>query len=232
MKDYNEQVENELNEEVLVVEPSEKLFTRERVMELLKNTLILFAITFVFGGILGVVHAVTLDPITKMEQKVKDDANKAVFSYAASFKEIPVDTEKMKEFFEGSFDKVDITGVLEAYSSNNDLQGYVIEVTSHEGFGGDIVFSIGIMNNGTTNGISITSISETVGLGMNAAEVLGPQFIERNAETFVLTKENAVLDNEIDAISSATITSKAVVNGVNASICYFKNVLIGGNGNE
>ena len=48
--------------------------------------------------------------------------------------------------------------------------GYVLTVTAKDGSQGSITFSVGIQNDGTVNGYSITSISETPGLGMKAQE--------------------------------------------------------------
>jgi len=42
-----------------------------------------------------------------------------------------------------------------------------------------------------------------------------------------VTKTKKASDNQIEAISGATITSKAVTNGVNAGVLYFQNVLKG-----
>ena len=53
------------------------------------------------------------------------------------------------------------------------------------------------------------------------------QFINRAAEIFTVTKTGASSSSEIDAISAATITSRAVTNGVNAGVTYF-NYLVGG----
>ena len=86
---------------------------------------------------------------------------------------------------------------------------------------------MGITNDGVLNGISILSISETAGLGMRADEVLKPQFAGKSAEKYEYTKTGAVSDSQIDAISGATITTNAVVNGVNAGLYYFQNELGG-----
>ena len=67
-------------------------------------------------------------------------------------------------------------------------------------------------------GVSILSISETAGLGMRAGEVLVPQFAGKQAESYVYTKTGSTADNEIDAISGATITTKAFVNAVNGGL--------------
>lgn len=200
--------------------------------ELIKNTLIMLIITLVAGGILGFVYEITKEPIAIMEQKVKDDANREVFMLASSFSDSIIDEYPVTDEWKAAFGGVDITDAIMAYDSDNQLMGFVIEVTSHEGYGGDIVFRIGIDTTGNINAISITSISETAGLGMRAEEVLVPQFRNRNETSFEVVKGGTVMDNQIDAISSATITSKAVTNGVNGALEYFRNVLMGGVQNE
>ena len=108
----------------------------------------------------------------------------------------------------------------------------MIILTSHDGYNGDIQFSMGLRKDGTLNGISLLAISETPGLGMRAEEVLKPQFAEKQVAGFSYTKSGAVSDDQIDAISGATITTNAVVESVNAGLWYFQNVLEGGTGNE
>ena len=134
----------------------------------------------------------------------------------------------------GGFAKSSVNEVMKALDASGSLLGYVITVTSHEGYGGDISFSMGIRNDGTLNGISILAISETAGLGMRADEVLKPQFANKKVAQFTYTKTGAVSDDQIDAISSATITTSAVTNTVNAGLYYFQTALQaeGGSGNE
>ena len=67
---------------------------------------------------------------------------------------------------------------------------------------------------------------------MKAESDLQPQFEGKTVERFEYTKNGATLDNQIDAISGATITTKAVTNAVNASLDIFHTVLLGGDGNE
>mgnify|MGYP002627157745 CR=1 FL=1 len=116
---------------------------------------------------------------------------------------------------------VDINKALAAKDNLGNTLGYVLDVTSHAGYGGDIEFTMGITNEGVLNGISILSISETAGLGMKAEEVLKPQFAQKAVPFFELTKTGSTSDSQIDAISGATITSKAVTTAVNAGIDYF-----------
>ena len=68
--------------------------------------------------------------------------------------------------------------------------GYVITVTSHEGYGGDIKLSVGILSDGTVKGIETLTITETAGLGMKAAEPeFKDQFKDKQVEKILLYKD-------------------------------------------
>ena len=198
--------------------------------EMLKNAGILIAITVIAGFILGAVYQITKEPIAQAEEKAAMEAYKEVFADASDFTETEVSAKSV--LAEGGFGATDIDKVLEAKGTDGTLLGYVLVITNHEGYGGDIQFTLGISADGTTNGISILSISETPGLGMEAENVLKPQFAGKNVEQFIYTKTGAVSEEQIDAISGATITTNAVTNGVNAGLYYFRTVLEGGMADE
>lgn len=192
-----------------------------------KDAMILTVITLIAGGLLGLVYQVTKNPIANQQEKAKQEAYKAVFEDADSFEECigENDTELADALKEQGFEAQKINEVMEAKDASGETLGYAINVTTSEGYGGDITFSMGIQLDGTLNGISILSISETAGLGMNATkDEFKNQFCDKNAEAFEVTKSGASSDNEINAISGATITSKAVTGGVNAGICAFNYV--------
>ena len=197
--------------------------------EMLKNAGILLAITVIAGFVLGSVYQITKEPIALAKEAAAMAAYKEVFADAADFNELDV---KADALVQGGIAGSDIDNVFEALGNDGALLGYVLVVTNHEGYGGDLQFSIGIANDGTTNGISILSIAETPGLGMEAEKILKPQYAGKNVAQFTVTKTGAVSDEQIDAISGATITSNAVTNGVNAGLYYFQNVLGGGNADE
>ena len=197
--------------------------------EMLKNAGILLAITVIAGFVLGAVYQITKEPIALAKEAAAMAAYKEVFADAADFNELDV---KADALVQGGIAGSDIDNVFEALGNDGALLGYVLVVTNHEGYGGDIQFSIGIANDGTTNGISILSIAETPGLGMEAEKILKPQYAGKNVAQFTVTKTGAVSDEQIDAISGATITSNAVTKGVNAGLYYFQNVLGGGNADE
>lgn len=197
--------------------------------ELLKNTLILLIITVAAGGILGFVYDNTKDIIAQREADAKKAAYRDVFDSADDFEsmELIVDENVREAMNEAGFEKEEITELIEAVDASGNSLGYVFTIVSHEGYGGDITFTLGVSNDGTVNGISILSISETAGLGMEAEKVLKPQFDNKQVTGFVYTKTGAVNDNEIDAISGATITTNAVTNGVNLGLYYYYEVLGG-----
>ncbi len=197
---------------------------------MIKDALILFAITLIAGLMLGVVNDITKEPIAQQEQKAKNEACQNVFAAADSFEaqELADSAQIEQALTDAGISGADIDELMEAKDASGALLGYVITVTDHEGYGGDIQFSMGITNEGTLNGISLLSISETAGLGMRAGEVLVPQFSDKNVSKFTYTKTGATADSEIDAISGATITTNAVVNGVNAGLAYFDKILKGG----
>lgn len=197
--------------------------------EMIKNAGILFAITVIAGLVLGAVYQITKEPIAQAEEAAAMAAYKEVFADAADFSQLEVNTDALAQ---GGLTGTDIDNVFEALGADGSLLGYVLVVTSNEGYGGDIQFTMGILNDGTTNGISILAISETPGLGMEAETILKPQYAGKNVSQFTVTKTGAASDEQIDAISGATITSNAVTNGVNAGLYYFQTVLGGGTANE
>lgn len=197
---------------------------------IIKDSLILFVITLVSGLLLGVVYEVTKDPIANQKAIAKAKACQAVFAEAAEFE--TVDFAAMNGV---TFDGGEISEVLSAKASDGTELGYVITTTSHNGYGGDVTMLVGIQNDGTVNGISFTTINETAGLGMKAKDdAFKNQFSDKKVEQFAYTKSGAVADNEIDAISAATVTTNAVTEAINGALDFFHNNLkvTGGAANE
>lgn len=192
-----------------------------------KDTGILLVITLVAGLLLGLVYQITKEPIAIQKEKAKQEACMEVFADASSFAEMEVMQPDAQEWTAAGFSQETIDEVMEAQDASGAVLGYVITVTTKEGYGGDIRFTVGITKDGTVNGIAILEIAETAGLGMRAEEVLAPQFADKSVEQFEYTKSGAVSDSQIDAISGATITTNAVTNGVNAGLYYFQTKLQG-----
>lgn len=192
-----------------------------------KDALILFAITLISGLLLGLVYQVTAQPRREQQERRIQEACRAVFAQAEQFEEIDYAvSESLAEQL--AADGVNIGTIYQALDGGANPLGYVIETSSGEGYGGNITLYAGITNDGIVNGVSILSISETPGLGMRAQEVLVPQFAEKPAADFTYTKTGSQSDSEIDAISGATITTKAVTNAINGAVRVFNQQLKGG----
>lgn len=197
--------------------------------KMLKDAFVLLIITLVSGLALGFVYELTKEPIRIQQEKAIQKACQAVFAQAEKFDVVeytpsPMLLNGLKE------DGVTIGTVFEAKDSSGNSLGYVVESTSSEGYGGKITLYAGITKDGMLNGISILSISETPGLGMNAQSVLVPQFENVPATLFDYTKSGSTSEDEIDAISGATITTEAVVNAVNGAVSVVtQDLMKGGN---
>ena len=193
--------------------------------KIVKDTLALTVITLVSGLLLGLVNDITAGPIASQQAKEKEEAYKAVFADAASFETVTSgeDTDLESYLDENGFKAQNIDEVMLAKDDQGNELGYAFTVTTSEGYGGDIQFAMGVQDDGTLNGISILSISETAGLGMRATtDDFKNQFKDKNVEKFTYTKTGATSDDEIDALSGATIPTKAMTTGVTAGLAAFR----------
>lgn len=181
---------------------------------------------------LGGVYEITKDPIAKQEAQAKAEAYEQVFTDAAAFEEVEMDDTLIQtirdQLDQEGYKAQSIEEVMRAEDQSGETLGYAFTVVTSEGYGGDIQFSMGVQNDGTLNGISILSIGETAGLGMNAdTPAFKDQFVGKQVEKLQYTKNGATQDDEINAISGATVTTNAMTNGVNAGLCAFR-VMEGG----
>lgn len=202
------------------------------------DALRLLIITVAAGAVLGYMYDITKEPIAAQEQLKTEQANKAVLADADTFESID-SPEYAEDAVENTF-----VSVLESDGYTNDTInnvvvgikdnaaiGYVFTVTSHDGYSGDIKYSVGVDNDGTVMGISLLSISETPGLGMKAKE--DPTFLEQYndvmTDKFSVVKDgsgnsgkDADKGSNIDAITGSTITSKSITGGVNSALSAFR----------
>ncbi len=196
--------------------------------KIVHDALILTAFTLVLGFILGLVYGVTKDPIDAANDAAAQAAYRTVFEEADSFESLEFDKEAANEMVAEAGYSDTINDVQKAVGADGSALGYVITVTAKDGSQGSITFSVGIKNDGTVNGYSITDIAETPGLGMKATEEpFFSQFQNKLVDAFEVVKMAPSADNQIEAITGSTITSAAMANGCNAAIFYFKNALGG-----
>jgi electron transport complex protein RnfG len=174
---------------------------------ILKTGATLCAITAVAALLLAVVNSVTAPIIAENTAEKTQAAMKNVMSDAQSF--------DIAEF-SPSDSTEDVTEVYAAKKADGSVAGYCVSV-SPNGYGGAIDMIVGIGSDFKVTGVDIISQSETAGLGAKSTE---PEFRDQYVGKGTIDKvvKSGAAENEINAISSATITSKAVTKGVNEAI--------------
>lgn len=172
---------------------------RKDIFDIAKIGAILCAITAISAGILAFINDLTAPVIAANNEKKRDAAMMRVLPDATGFEKLDFEGDEL---------------VTEIYSGGD--AGMVV-LCEPKGYGGAISMVVGIDAEGKVSGIDITGQSETPGLGANCVnDDFKGQFTGKNGELKVA--KNASKADEIDAISSATITSKAVTKGVNAAL--------------
>lgn len=176
---------------------------KKTVLYMLRLSVTLLLITALAAGALAAVNNITKDAIAE---------NKLAKTRAALAEVLP-GAEDMAVIDNGS----GTVKAVYAPSADSPVQGWAVEVAPGSGFGGEIRMMVGIDREGKVVGISIITHAETPGLGAVAAArtPAGEAF----RDSFLGDSGNLSL-SDIDALSGATITSKAVLDGVNAALAY------------
>ena len=163
---------------------------------------VLLLITLAAGLVLGGTYSLTKDAIDRQQEQKQEAARLSVLPEAQRFEQCEA-PEGLDWLYEG------LNGDASA--------GYAAQITTN-GFGGEIEIVVGIDKAGTVTGISVggSNFSETAGLGAKSKEPeFAAQFKGLIAPLTVVKAGEDKPANGIDAITSATITSKAVTNAVN-----------------
>lgn len=214
---------------------------KEKKSSIIKDALALFAITLVAAIFLGIIHELTAPIIAERKAKEKAEAYQAVFKEAAK---VDILDATLQEKVKTSKDLLESAGLTDitideagiAVSEAGTPIGYVFTITTAKGYQNSITIAMGYSAKKEITGFEILTINETAGLGMNAREDwFKNQYVGKSAEWLEVTKSGNAAENQIDAISSATITSQAVTGAANAGIVFALDCLkqgIGGVTNE
>ena len=193
------------------------------------GTLVLVVICLVSGLLLGLAYSVTAPIIEARELAEKAAAYQSLFPDAAEF----VNDDALDAFvadqdaiLEGSgYEAATINECMYALDADGNILGYCLSVRT-AGSQDILVTGVGYRADHHLAGINILQNSESPGLGQEASkDYFTEQFTDKDVEYFVVTKRGASADNEIDALTGATITSNAVVLAVNAAM-YFSEYVI------
>ena len=167
--------------------------------KVVKLSLILFLVSAIVAGVLGLTNFVTEKPIAEYQAKKTAEAYSKVMQFE-------------------SYDEVEYTGdqsaVKKVYKTNDGNWIIEAEVSGSQGM---ITVAVGVNSDLTCNGISIISSSETSGLGAKAADTNEGAWRDNlvgQGDGMKLAKDSG----DITAISGATITSRAVVTEVQTVI--------------
>ena len=167
----------------------------------LRLTLTLLLIAAVVAAALALVNQITKPVIEEANQAKTQEAIASVLpgGYEKEISDFPDETGLVSKVYQGA-------------------QGYALEVTP-AGFDGTITLMVGVDFSGNVLGISIISHSETAGLGaVSAADTAAGhafrnQFIGQSGQVHV-KKDGGTMD----AITGATVTSRAICDGINAAL--------------
>ncbi|MDO5409310.1 MAG: RnfABCDGE type electron transport complex subunit G [Lachnospiraceae bacterium] len=179
---------------------------------IVKDTLILLAITLISGLLLGLVYDITKNPIAEAAEKAKQEAYAVVYPDA----EFAADDALTKalESFKADDSDAKITEVMSA----NNGEGFVFSCEA-KGYGGAIQLAVGVSKDSTITGLSVLSMSETPGLGAKCQDAgFQGNFKGIQSEKISTTKGDPEFDKL--RISGATITSGAVTRAVNATLKF------------
>ncbi|MBO6108664.1 MAG: RnfABCDGE type electron transport complex subunit G [Eubacterium sp.] len=195
---------------------------------MVKDAIILCLITLVLGAVLAGVYAITKKPIEEAQAKTNNEACEKVV--ADGDKVLDNDENKVGDATEylnshdlSNAEVAEVSDSLsgwvvieEAHPTENG--GTVYLVTAKKGYGGDLSFALGVGADSAITGISITSQAETAGLGANCENEewqagFAGKVLPSDPSQVMYNKQESN-DSQVQALSGATVTSRAIANAV------------------
>lgn len=203
---------------------------KSKVAGLVKDAAILTIITLIAGFTLAMINGFTQGPIAEQKVQKKMKAYKEVFPEAKSFddndttKKMVAETAKFVGDNASKFGKTGLEEVMEAKDDSGKTIGYVATAYSDEGYGGRVKVSLGYnLEKKVITKIAILEANETPGLGAKISTDWNKQFDKgKPVKQFEVVKRPVQADNEIEAISGATISSRAVTYAVDTALLVFE----------
>jgi len=178
-------------------------------MKDLRDVVVLVVIALVAGTCLSLVHTSTKDRISEMKRRELENAIQRVEPFMKDpYKEIRYPYE-------------DDTVTVYLISDTETIKGAAVKMRSSAGFSGDISFLMGINKDEEITGFYLLDHKETPGLGSKVGdEVFWGQFIGKSLDQFVFKVKKE--KGQVDAITAATITSKAVTHALAKGLRIFR----------
>ncbi len=173
----------------------------KKIVDFVKPAVILLLVAAVVALVLGLVDLVTRDRIEAIAEQTMNNAMQSVLP-ADSYEQLDVEPD----------------GEVDAAYEAADGAGWVVQVTE-VGSQGTVTMMVGVGSDLACTGISVTESSETAGLGAIASQAseagdnFRGQFVGQTG-TVAVTKDGG----EINALTGATITSRAIAKGVTTAL--------------
>lgn len=169
---------------------------KNNVKQILRLTLILLIITGITALLLAGVNALTADRIAENEKKATEQSLASIFGEAKYTDITPEDTSDIGP---------DVKTIFETDGGDFGV------LVAPQGFKEEIQMAVGISANGEIIGVSVISSKETSGIGSKAAN---DEYVKRYAGL----SGQLTLGTDVDAVSGATISSKAILKGINEAL--------------
>lgn len=181
--------------------------TKNQILDIIKTTAILFAICVIITAALGFTNEYTKEPIAEINKQT-EQATMQELVKAETYEDINVK-------FEDKDYQVNLA------KNGEEIVAYIFSM-KEKGYGGDVSVMTAIGTDSKILAVKVVDASnETPGLGQNVIkESFYSQFSGKSGELEAV-KSNAA-DNQITAVTGATISSKAVTNAVNKSQKIFE----------
>lgn len=185
---------------------------------LFNMTAVLLGITLVASAGVGVVNMITVEPIAQAKQAAT----------VAALKEVLPEFDGEPAIKADSIDKLPV--VIYTASKAGDVVGYAVQTMTKEGFGGIVRLMVGFTPAGEVINVNVLEQSETPGLGTKMADegnplinsIKGQQLAEKKlvGGKLAVTKDGG----DVDALTAATISSRAYVDAINRAWVAYKSV--------
>ena len=176
--------------------------TKKAPNQIVRLALILFVVSALTSGVLGLVNYFTKDIIAQRQAEARAEAYQAVLPYDGEYEAVAFD--------EAAWETVD------AISKAGD-EGWVVELT-FSGAQSSITAAFGVGADYAITGASVIDHAETSGLGAKITEEEFTDSFIGQTEGMAVTKDGGT----IDTITAATFSSRAMANAANTAIAAVK----------
>lgn len=185
---------------------------KQDIKKMVKIAVCLFLITTISTLLVAGVNALTEGPIAAQRKAKVDKAMAEVLPGAAAENGYQM-MENVREIIPDET----VQEVYKAFDSAGNPMGFCVKTTPN-GYGGEIEMIVGVDMNGLVTGVSIVNMSETAGLGTKTKEEEWRNQFKGKGSDVAVTTSFELAENEVAAVSGATVSSKAVTAGVVAAV--------------